>query len=222
MSIDDYSTGEPRKHHSLYFEDGNFVMQVENAIFKVHQSLLSRYSVVISEMLAAPSQGESKDGTDEKPLVFPDDSALGWELLLSIQYARPRINPEIFNGKQMLWILPIAHKYCMEEIEADVINELKKNISMDGYVDLMVASQIVGSDELHQTGLKGLISSQTAPNLDQAIRIGVEATHAVMLACIVNAQIQRSTLASDNRECRHCGSFTNWKCATPACHKRQT
>ena len=24
----DYSTGDPRQHHSMYLEDGNFVMQV--------------------------------------------------------------------------------------------------------------------------------------------------------------------------------------------------
>ncbi|KIM29682.1 hypothetical protein M408DRAFT_105901 [Serendipita vermifera MAFF 305830] len=34
---EDYSTGVPRRHHSLYLEDGTFVMQVENAIFNVHR-----------------------------------------------------------------------------------------------------------------------------------------------------------------------------------------
>jgi hypothetical protein len=103
----DYTTGVPRPHHSLYIKDGNFVMQVritchiservlmgdpkvENAIFKVHRSVLEKYSSVIEDMLDAP-QGENTEGgggTDEHPLVLTGDGVFGWELLLGWRYER--------------------------------------------------------------------------------------------------------------------------------------
>jgi len=60
---------------------------VEDIIFKVHRSLLARYSTVIKDMLDAPSEDGSKDGTYEHPLLLTGDTAKGWELLLGLQYA---------------------------------------------------------------------------------------------------------------------------------------
>lgn len=84
----------------------------------------------------------------------------------------------------MLLILPIAHKYCMENLETYMVKELKNDTSYDGYINLIVASRIVGSNELYEAGLKGLTSSAIAPSMAQAKRIGVEATHIVMMAVI--------------------------------------
>jgi len=103
----DYSTGIPRHHHSLYLEDGNIVIQVytlpksrvyninsltrlkaESAIFKIHRHFLRKYSTVLHDMLSAPQQDDTMDGTDEKPLVLARDTAVGWELLLDAIYDR--------------------------------------------------------------------------------------------------------------------------------------
>ncbi|KAG8816082.1 hypothetical protein FRC19_000589 [Serendipita sp. 401] len=82
----DYTSGQPRRHHNLYIEDGTLVMQVENAIFKIHRSLLAQYSTVIQDMLSFPGGKNPQDGIDEKPLVMSGDSVAGWELLLGLQY----------------------------------------------------------------------------------------------------------------------------------------
>jgi len=94
----------------------------------------------------------------------------------------PGFFPHEHDGEQLLLILPIAHKYCMESIESDLIKQLKNSTTADGYVDLMVASHMIGSDELYQAGLQGLVSSGKLPTVEQAKRIGVEATYAVMTA----------------------------------------
>src|SRR4051794_13610474 len=97
-----YFTGDLRPHHILHINDGNIVIQVilsvhkvmelivwnqvENAIFKIHRSLLERYSTAIKDILDATDKGGSKDGTDASPLVLAGDNAAGWELLLGLQY----------------------------------------------------------------------------------------------------------------------------------------
>ncbi len=63
-------------------------VKVQNAIFKVHRSVLAAYSTVIKDMLEVPNESGSKDRTDERPLVLVGDSAAGWEALLGLQYDR--------------------------------------------------------------------------------------------------------------------------------------
>jgi hypothetical protein len=77
-------------------------------------------------------------------------------------------------------LLRIAHKYCMQSTEDEILTMLKADDSTAGYVELMVASQIIGSPALHQQALKAMISSESKPNLEQAKRIGIEAYHELM------------------------------------------
>jgi len=158
------------------------MMQVENAIFNVHRSVLARYSTVIQDLLDSFNENEAKDEADKIPLVMTGDSAAGWELLLGLQYDSPRINSESLSGEHLLLILPVAHKYCMEKIEADIVEELCRASTCDGSVDLVVASQIIESELLYQEGIQRLITSNSSLNLAQAKRIGVEATHTIMTA----------------------------------------
>ena len=133
----------------------------------------------------------------------------------------------------MLTILPIAHKYCMDQIETSILGRLKKVCTTEAYVDLMVASQIVDSKPLYQQALQGLISSTPKPNLLQARRIGVDAHHAIMEAALSSADNATSIANSelnkartdlvnvDNRKCRHCDRRTNWKCTSKSCGQSQ-
>ena len=95
-------------------------------------------------------------------------------------------------------ILPIAHKYCMETIEADIMHALNRSpgfevhnaFDAEMYVDLMVASRIIGSEVRYQEALQHLISSEAELTLDQAKRIGIEAAHAVLTAALSAAKAQ--------------------------------
>jgi hypothetical protein len=72
----------------------------------------------------------------------------------------------------------------MEKIEADIIEVLKKASKYNSLVDLIIASRIVGSDQLYQNGIQRLISSKSSPELEQSKRMGLEAAHVVMTAVI--------------------------------------
>ncbi|PVF92248.1 hypothetical protein CPB86DRAFT_197970 [Serendipita vermifera] len=79
-------SGEARKHHSLFFEDGTLLLQVENTIFKVHRSILSTYSTIIRGMIDESSGISHDNNTEEICLILNGDSLIGWELLLGLQY----------------------------------------------------------------------------------------------------------------------------------------
>ncbi|PVF93902.1 hypothetical protein CPB86DRAFT_714414, partial [Serendipita vermifera] len=238
----DYTTGEPRRHPTLYLEDGTLVMQVcGKAIFKVHRSILSRYSSVLQGMFTAPRDTEINDGTDENPLVLTGDSAVAWELLLGLQYDSPRVRSGRLPGQDLLQILSVAHKYCMERITTDIIEELKTTTAHDGFVDLVVASQIIDSPPLYQDGIQRLISSGQSLTKEQANRMGSEATHAVMIAIVngLRSEVASITLRMnrrvaaiqeemdvalknvDNTKCRFCNNSTEWSCSQGSCRRRQ-
>jgi len=99
----------------------------------------------------------------------------------------------------MLAILPIAHKYCMDEFEEAILDRLSQAHSTETFVNLMVASRIVHSQQLYQYALQGLISCTPKPNLSQATRIGVEAYHAIMEAALSAATVTISSLTAAER-----------------------
>lgn len=227
----DYTTGSPRRHHSLYIEEADFVIQVENAIFKVHRLFLSKDSNVLRDMLNVPQTGGSKEGTEESPLVLTGDNVSSWESLLSAHYDSPCFN-SANHTERMLSILPLAHKYCMVKIEQDIIEELKTIKSTDGHVDLMVAAKMVNSDVLYKEALRRLTSSQARLTLDQAQRVGLEAyfeiNEAVVLGLETRLSYANTTITTarialekaDNTKCQRCTLPISWRCTV--CQHIQT
>ncbi|KAG8845717.1 hypothetical protein FRB91_001553 [Serendipita sp. 411] len=98
-------------------------------------------------MLTAPTGEGHNDGGN--PALMTEDGAASWELLPGLQYNIPRNKSEALRQADLLTILPVVHKHCMDEIETWDIEKLKATSSYDGFVDLIVASRIVGSNELY-------------------------------------------------------------------------
>jgi hypothetical protein len=84
-------------------------------------------------------------------------------------------------------MLRIAHKYCLARVEEDLLSKLRRD-GTPALLDLLVASQHVGSTTLYQQAIEGLISSRPKPTLEEARRVGLRAYHAIMsqskLRCI--------------------------------------
>lgn len=114
------------------------------------------------------------------------------------RFISSRIKPRTFTGEQLFLMLPTAHKYCMEKIEKEIIEELKKTSSYEGFIDLIVASRVIDSDQLYQDGLHRLISSGLSPTMAQANRMGSEATHTVMTA--YTETLKATNVAEMNRQ----------------------
>jgi lipopolysaccharide biosynthesis regulator YciM len=68
----------------------------------------------------------------------------------------------------------------MEMMEDGIIKQLESIGDTPGYVDLLVASQIIDSKVLYNKALNALFLCSLKPTLDQARRIGTDAYFAVM------------------------------------------
>jgi hypothetical protein len=147
------------------------------------------------------------------------------------------VKSDPLTGENLLLILSITHKYCMERITSDTIEELKKTSTYDGFVDIVVASQILDSKPLYEEGIRRLISSGLSPSTEQSRRLGTDATHTVMMAVIdalraemskkvKTANAERDALAValtqvDNTKCQYCHQQTRWTCQQNRCRRQQ-
>ena len=120
----------------------------------------------------------------------------------------PLAKSESYSSNQLISLLRIAHKYCMDTIEKDVIGTLKQNLTTAGYVEWIVASQIIDSKDLYDDALKGLIASGEIPDLEQARRIGTDALYAIFTAVPLGSQCKHCTESPTKVRawlCDHCG-----------------
>ena len=73
----------------LWFDDGSVVLVAEGTAFRVHASILSRYSPVLKKVFAVPrsSEGEHMDGC---PVFRLSDTAEELDCFLQLIYDAPR------------------------------------------------------------------------------------------------------------------------------------
>ena len=71
-----------------WFEDGNVVLQAENAQFRVYRGILSASSSVFADMFSIPQSKASTELVEGCPVVYLLDSADDWQIVLETLYQR--------------------------------------------------------------------------------------------------------------------------------------
>src|SRR5271156_5997082 len=100
----------------------------------------------------------------------------------------------------------------MEVMEGGIMQQLESVFNTAGYVDLLVASQIINSTALYNKALNALIAHPQKPTLDQARRIGVDAHFAIMEqfarpTCRYSGFSCFGGLVEFKRQCAHCNQW---------------
>ncbi|CCA68695.1 hypothetical protein PIIN_02559 [Serendipita indica DSM 11827] len=187
---------KPTSHPRFYFQTGDLVFQVENAIFKVHRHFLMEHSPVLQDMFSASHLIErSGDGEDDSPaFVLKDDSLRGWECILSLFYPQYALDGILnrktddyrnvfqqprFTAVEWASILRVAHKYLMAAIEIEAMKGLQEACPPLDMVELMIVAQHVGSDELYNIALQSLAQRDQMLSFEEAEKIGFEAFYDV-------------------------------------------
>lgn len=145
----------PKRDGAYYISDGNTVLLVENTLFKVHRSTLTKDKSAFETMfqlstetdssrsdssMAAPPEGES----DDNPIRLQGDTADEFRALLWALYALPHelmqaATPEA-NCSQLVNLARITHKYQFRSIETWSMNALHAYYSKLGAFDTPVTS----------------------------------------------------------------------------------
>ncbi|PVG00443.1 hypothetical protein CPB86DRAFT_782778 [Serendipita vermifera] len=122
--------------------------------------LLSNHSSVLRDMFNLPQGDASSDGSEERPVTLLD-SVQGWELLLSLIFPiNPMIPVDVYSGSKSDHLIPILHKYSMDEMRNAVVSHLEASQNIHDIASLMMISRILGSDGLHEKANISFIEHQ--------------------------------------------------------------
>lgn len=81
------SNEDQRTRSQYWFEDGNVVLQAENTLFRVHQSILSRHSQIFKDTFAMPQDpSQENESVEDCPVVPLADSAEDLGNIISLLY----------------------------------------------------------------------------------------------------------------------------------------
>ncbi|PVF93995.1 hypothetical protein CPB86DRAFT_789512 [Serendipita vermifera] len=169
----EYQQGEPRPHHRFYFEGGDLLIRVNNAIFKIHCDLIARRSVVMRDMFTLPSSAAQGQRTVE--VTLQGDSVNAWERVMELLYPDNLFKPPSFSADHWADILLLAHKYVMEDISEGSLQQLKASKPPLNPIRMIKVALGVDSRELYQEAVNELAKSQDMMSLEDARLIGIEA-----------------------------------------------
>ncbi|KAI0072966.1 hypothetical protein K474DRAFT_1667191 [Panus rudis PR-1116 ss-1] len=117
------------EEHGLWFEDGSIILSAENTLFKVHRSVIHRYSEVFCDILAFPQpEADVEDSrVSELPVVHIPDTPFDTMHLLSAMYYGHKYFGESVTlpFETALSMLHMGTKYQIAVIRKEAILRLK-------------------------------------------------------------------------------------------------
>lgn len=171
----DYTKGEARRHHQFYISSGDIVIQVQNAIFKVHLHFLAQYSSVLAGLIDIPKSDQDQ-GTEMMPLKLQGDDVRGWEVLLGCFYRENHFMAYSPSWDEALRLWPIAHKYGMtsllEMVELRIRKETK---NMPRAISVMELARRLDRSEMALHAFSAARRDRTAqyPTFEDVQRMGI-------------------------------------------------
>ncbi|KAI0685802.1 hypothetical protein BC835DRAFT_1289369 [Cytidiella melzeri] len=122
------------RDETYYMRDGSCVLQVENTLFNVHRTLLSKDSSLFSSMFELPQGDKVSEGSsDSCPIHLNGESVVEFKNFLWVLYALPHevclvTSPQIDLDRlsRLIDIARVSFKYHFKSIETwalDVITE---------------------------------------------------------------------------------------------------
>jgi len=191
-----HSISQLRKHEEYYFEDGNLVIQVENILYKVFRSSLTRHSAVFKDVLSLSQHFDpelSSEGlSEENPFTLPGISSVDFDRLLAIIYPQMFGAYSLGSAEEWVSVLHLATRWEFNDIRMLVIKELQ-TLPMDP-IDKIVLSAQYGITNSWALKAYAAICQRTRPiSVEEARKLGVET--AARIAQIRERLLRRVTPA---------------------------
>ncbi|KLO07217.1 hypothetical protein SCHPADRAFT_945466 [Schizopora paradoxa] len=118
----------PPPHDKLWFSDGSIVLETDVHLYRVHKSMLAKYSTVLSDMFEIPSGDSNSDCWEDSdvPIVKmvgdkDDEVCVLLEALYDRNFGDTLHELEI---PALTSLLSISTKYDFQDIQADVMQFL--------------------------------------------------------------------------------------------------
>ncbi|TCD70170.1 hypothetical protein EIP91_004640 [Steccherinum ochraceum] len=119
---------------TYYLEDGSLVLQVENTLFNIHRTTLSKDSSMFSTMFELPQAGNDLDGaSDANPLLLHGDTVDEFRNFLWALYALPHELLLVHTPKaelnRLMDIARISFKYQLKSVETWALDAITDHVN---------------------------------------------------------------------------------------------
>ncbi|EDR13128.1 uncharacterized protein LACBIDRAFT_322584 [Laccaria bicolor S238N-H82] len=132
-SISDVEHTQPVRDEVYYMEDGSCIFLVQNTLFNVHRSILSKDSSSFSAMFSLPqgppSSSPSEGSSDNNPIILHGDTPSEFRHFLWALYALP---PELrivttpsADLSQLIDIARVSNKYAFKTLETWALDAIQ-------------------------------------------------------------------------------------------------
>ncbi|EPS96614.1 hypothetical protein FOMPIDRAFT_1053109 [Fomitopsis schrenkii] len=116
------------RHNRFYFDDGNAIFRVEDTLFKVHRSILTRNSPIFEDMFCIQSE-ELEGETDENPILLESTSSLGFASLLACIHPLTVGKLDVMPAEQWVLVLDLASRWQFDAIRDVALKQLNAGLS---------------------------------------------------------------------------------------------
>ncbi|KAI0314591.1 hypothetical protein OF83DRAFT_436044 [Amylostereum chailletii] len=149
----------PEKYKELFFDDGNIILQCQDAIFRVHRSVLSVHSEVFRDMFAV---GTPQDSLAEGVAVvhMPDPAEDMYHLIKMFYFANHVRNQNTMDMRFLTGLLDISSKYMVDFVQTEI----------GGYLRAYFPSSL----SEFQVSYESLDATLTVSDCIRAIRAGIK------------------------------------------------
>ncbi|KAA1475693.1 hypothetical protein DENSPDRAFT_867026 [Dentipellis sp. KUC8613] len=125
------SPTEITRDPEYYMSDGSCILLVDNTLFNVHRTMLSKDNSSFGPMFTLPQGDQTSEGkTDDNPIVLTGDTVTEFRNFLWALYALPHelmlVHSDPHNLHRLIDIARVANKYSFKSLETwalDVIVE---------------------------------------------------------------------------------------------------
>ncbi|KAE9408852.1 hypothetical protein BT96DRAFT_913566 [Gymnopus androsaceus JB14] len=123
-----------RRDPTYYYEDGSCILLIEDTLFNVHRSLLSRDNSSFCTLFTLPQGSHEAEGqSDENPIVLLGDKPSEFRHFLWALYALPPelqvVNSSSADLTQLIDIARISNKYSFKSLETWALDAVQEYVN---------------------------------------------------------------------------------------------
>ncbi|KZV93867.1 hypothetical protein EXIGLDRAFT_835377 [Exidia glandulosa HHB12029] len=201
----------PARHETLWYDDGNVVLQAESTLFNVHRSILARASKLFEDMFTLGQPHDGKEGTSASPVPIHDVRAEAFgNLLLQLYLPWGSKLVTALSDEQFVDVLRLAHRLQFEEICTIVSDHLVSRLSAERRLQL---GPTCGLDAWSFPAFEELVLQMTTHSQCGDTSIPPAPWHLVYRARLAISQYRSSTIRQRVIDLEH--GRMHWHAAGP-------
>ncbi|KAH9053956.1 hypothetical protein EDB83DRAFT_2393068 [Lactarius deliciosus] len=144
LEIEETDMKAPPIHHpeivrdeDYYLSDGSCIILVENTLFNVHRTTLSKDSSSFGSMFSLPRGDKPVEGqSDDNPVVLGGDTVSQFRNFLWALYALPhellQVHSSVSNLTRLIDIASISNKYSFRSLETWALDVIVDTVTRKG------------------------------------------------------------------------------------------